>query len=142
MTIGDAFTWLLLGALLVLFIQQVYLARRSDLAVRLRQHLQATPPALPILGTIPAPEPAAGDASRRWHAMPGNRLELADTGFYIVLDLSPTQPLYALYSPEHYRMGYGCDLVGLKAYGARLAAERHEFADVPALDLRRLPGAR
>lgn len=62
-----------------------------------------------------------------WAAMPGNRLELGSTGFYIALDLSPRQPLYKLHSPEHAMYAWGFDLPALKATGERYAREREEF---------------
>lgn len=102
--------------------------------------------ALPLLANVPLPEAGGlitwARPAGAWHAMPGNRLELADTGFYILLDLTPTNPLYGLYSPEHYAMGRGADLLGLKAWGERLAAERREFADVHTIDVRSQPWAR
>lgn len=77
----------------------------------------ATPCNVPYLAATPT-----------WHALPGHRLELGATGFYIQLDLAAREPLYKLYSPEGRYYGWGFDLQGLKAAAERYADERREFA--------------
>lgn len=81
------------------------------------------------------PPPADLRTPSRWRALPGNVLELADTGFYIRMDLRPHMPLYALHMPEHYVLATHCSLAPLKALGEVAAAERAEFkppAPLPA----------
>lgn len=71
-----------------------------------------------------------------WHAMPGDRLELLDTGFAIEL-----HPLYRnaywLFSPEGYRLVAWHDLEEVKRHGELHAAQRASFSVAP-LDVRQL----
>jgi hypothetical protein len=84
--------------------------------------------ALGLLGMLRAARAAPPPPAAAWAPMPGNRLELGDTGFYVSLNLMPAQPMYWLFSPEHFVVGYGGDLGALKSLGERLARERLEFA--------------
>lgn len=90
--------------------------------------LKAAQPAA-AAATEPAPAPPAPS---RWRALPGERLELEDSGFYIVLAVQPATH-YLLFAPEHTLVAHGVQLPMLKAYGEQLAAERLEFAPPPAL---------
>lgn len=65
-------------------------------------------------------------ACQGWFSVPGGRLELGTTGFYIELRPRHRQP-YGLYSPEHQLLGNGNDLAGLKAFAAHQAEARAEF---------------
>ena len=83
---------------------------------------KSAPPSAPA-ATTPAPSP--------WTAMPGGkRLELGASGFAITLNTGPTGQLYALWSPEGRPCGETHDLLALKQWGERLAAERAEFERV------------
>ena len=88
--------------------------------------LGATPPMPPI------PEPMP-DPTSAWQALPGGRLELRASGFYIQAHISPsTHPHYALESPENRMLAWSTSLDTLKAIGEKLAAERDEFHRLPA----------
>jgi hypothetical protein len=69
----------------------------------------------------------------RWIALPGNRIELGASGFYVSLhtprpDQSMPEPyLYRLWTPEGRLVAFGSNLRALKDMGERLAAERQEF---------------
>jgi hypothetical protein len=75
------------------------------------------------------PEPANRSLFSRpgWHAMPGQRIELSDTGFSIVMDLRPGADTFTLIDPEGRTLAYGPILPGLKDLGERMAAMREEF---------------
>ncbi len=102
----------------------------------------ATPVPLAPAEPQPAPEPPAAtlpepllavlrplelNAGERWHALPGQRIELEDTGFAIVMNRPDDHWLYTLYSPEGRVLAYGGDLPGLKSYGERHARDRSLF---------------
>jgi hypothetical protein len=80
----------------------------------------------------------------QWIAMPGRRIELGATGFYISLHTAGeaerlAEPyLYRLWAPEGRLIAHSMDLQSLKTFGRRLAAERDEF--VPR-DLEPLPSS-
>ena len=98
------------------------------------QHLQAGVDAVlaPIPPAPPAPEPAPEPAST-WQAMPGGRLELRASGFYIQAHFGlGSHPYFALTSPENRELAWSVNLSQLKDLGERLAAEREEFAHLPA----------
>lgn len=79
---------------------------------------------------VPADEQAASPADPGWYSLPGGgRIELGDTGFYILLQADSALPYY-LRSPEHTAIAFGGDLEGLKKLGERMAAERRQFAPV------------
>lgn len=126
----------LVDILAVALVVAVALAVAGWLAVRgLTQMLHAARAEVQKLTADHAPAAAAPEAAppgltpcSRWHAMPGQRIELADSGFYIVLDLRPNRHLYSLFTPEHERCAYGPSLQMLKGYGEQLAAERLEFS--------------
>jgi hypothetical protein len=69
----------------------------------------------------------------RWIALPGNRIELGASGFYISLhtpradERLPEPYLYRLWTPEGRLVAYGASLQAHKDMGERLAAEREEF---------------
>lgn len=92
----------------------------------------APPPADPMAALFAPRQPANGP----WHAMPGDRLELLDTGFAIEL-----HPLYRnaywLFSPEGYRLVAWHDLEEVKRHGELQAAQRASFSVAP-LDVRQL----
>ena len=62
-----------------------------------------------------------------WHALPGNRLELSDTGFAIELRSSPNEQPYLLIDPEGRSVARSQELAPLKGYGEQRARERDEF---------------
>jgi len=70
----------------------------------------------------------------QWHPMPGGRLELGATGYYVVLNQPPAedgkQVQYAGFTPEHLRIVWGNNLAGMKRTLEAEAAERAEF-DLP-----------
>jgi hypothetical protein len=82
----------------------------------------------------PAPPPRNPSARWKWHPMPGGRLELGATGYYVVLNPPPAedgkQVQYAGFTPEHLRIVWGNDLAGMKRTLETEAAERAEF-DLP-----------
>lgn len=63
-----------------------------------------------------------------WNPLPGNVLELGDTGWQIKFKPSDG-PDYILFSPEGRRMASGGDgqLDALKSYAERCASQRAEF---------------
>jgi hypothetical protein len=82
--------------------------QRRDLAHagRRPQPLAAAP--------VPTAPPIEGP-SRLWVPLPGNRMELGLTGFWICLRTDLTGPLYRLWSPEGRLIHEGFDLPALKA---------------------------
>lgn len=70
--------------------------------------------------------PAPANPAPQWSAMPGGRLELGATGFYIVLDVSNINP-YTLHSPEGRCIAYGGGLPAVKELAERMARDRAEF---------------
>jgi len=62
-----------------------------------------------------------------WHALPGNRIELGDTGFAIELRTKPIDVAYQLFDPEGRHIARAAELQPLKSYGEKLARERDEF---------------
>lgn len=67
----------------------------------------------------------------QWHAMPcGTRLELSDTGFYIILDTSNPEMTYTGCTPEGAWRVRGNDLFHVKKFLEGEAAERAEFTPV------------
>lgn len=75
----------------------------------------------------PRPPVVDEQPSRRWIALPGQRIEHGATGFSITLHTGMTGPLYRLWSPEGRLLHECSDLPSLKHLGERLAAERDEF---------------
>ena len=93
---------------------------------------QMPPPMPPGPEAAPEEQPTTEPPSP-WQAMPGGRLELGVSGFYIQAHFSPSShPYYALTSPEHIGLGWSVHLAVLKTLGERLAAERDEFHALPA----------
>lgn len=86
-----------------------------------RQHPKAPPQ------DVVAPPAVPEDG---WYPMPcGTRLELRDTGFFIVLD--PMQPPYRMFQgfdPEGRMCATCSDLQQLKTHCGRLAQDRAAFA--------------
>jgi hypothetical protein len=78
-----------------------------------------------LLGGDQAPRPP------KWKALPGQVIELGATGFQIVMDTGPNNPLYMLRAPEGWPIHSGVDLPTLKQLGERFAAEREEFVCKP-----------
>lgn len=70
--------------------------------------------------------PAPAAAPPQWTAMPGGRLELGATGFYIVLDVVNPNP-YHMHSPEGRLIAYGAGLHAVKDLAERMARDRAEF---------------
>lgn len=92
-----------------------------------------TPRPAPPMPPVATPEPDAADPNAAWQALPGGRLELRATGFYIQAYISPSaHPYYALTSPEGKELGWTVHLAALKDLGEKLAAEREEFQQMPA----------
>lgn len=63
----------------------------------------------------------------RWYSLPGGRMELADTGFYITLNPSEPGKVYQGFTPEGYRLTWGNDLASMKRHLEGEARERAEF---------------
>lgn len=63
----------------------------------------------------------------QWHAMPGGRLELGDTGFYITLNTGQPDKVYQGFTPEHRRIVYGLNLASMKRFLESEAKERADF---------------
>lgn len=99
--------WLCVGLVLGILGYQLW-----QLAVLVRK-AQLPPPAKP---------------ASPWRSMPGNRLELSDTGFFIDLVTRPGGFTHLLYSPEGALCAHGMNLTPLKQYAEQLARERAEFA--------------
>jgi hypothetical protein len=62
-----------------------------------------------------------------WYSLPGGRLELGDTGFYITLNPAEPGKVYQGFTPENYRVVWGNDLASMKRYLEGEARERAEF---------------
>lgn len=88
--------------------------------------VNATPPADPAPWLSLAPGETLAPP-RKWHPLPGNRIELGNTGFAIQLHVGPAIYLYELLGPEGQCLSRGGDLPSLKQIGERLAEERREF---------------
>ena len=84
-------------------------------------------PIKPVAQAEMAVTPAPGPS---WKALPGQVIELGDTGFQIKLDTRPMHPLYLLVAPEGWTVLGGADLPVLKQLGERFARERTEFVFV------------
>lgn len=63
----------------------------------------------------------------RWFPLPGGRIELADTGFYITLKPDEPGNVYQGFTPEGHRLVWGSDLKEMKRYLEDEARERAEF---------------
>jgi hypothetical protein len=75
-----------------------------------------------------ASHPAQDTPNKSWWPDPsGQRIELADTGFYITLNPSEPSSVYQGFTPEHQRLTWGCNLPEMKAYMQTCAAARAEF---------------
>lgn len=78
----------------------------------------------------PAPPaaPAAAPAGPQWQAMPGCRLELGASGYWIQLDPARGEGcLFTLVNPEGERLMWGPNLQYLKSFAEGQAASRAEF---------------
>jgi hypothetical protein len=62
-----------------------------------------------------------------WYSLPGGRLELGDTGFYITLNPAEPGKVYQGFTPENYRVVWGNDLASMKRYLEGEARGRAEF---------------
>ena len=66
-----------------------------------------------------------------WSPMPcGTRIELSDSGFYIVLETKDAKYPYHAFSPEGDLFARGNDLRGLKRLAEERAKDRAEFQPV------------
>lgn len=97
----------------------------ADLQQRVK-NLAATIEAMVDTPGAASPHQATG-GGWQWQALPGQRIELADTGWAIVLGLRPSEPLYKLLTPEGWPITAAAELGMLKAAAERLARERAEF---------------
>lgn len=79
----------------------------------------------------PQPLPAGLDVQHKpasdWHSLPGGRIELGATGFYITINPSDPPKIYQGFTPEHERIVYGRNLPEMKRYLEEEARERAEF---------------
>ena len=117
--------FVLLGVVIVADKLQQRKARRLRDEIKARLQAEQQPPAPPL-------RPLEG----LWRAMPGQRIELGDTGFWIGFD--PTRAVDSqliLFSPEGNGLAYGADylLPHLKEHAELRAAARMEF-NAPPLD--------
>lgn len=71
-------------------------------------------------------------AAPEWFSVPGGRIELGDTGFYILLETNGQESPYHGYSPEGYLYGQSQELNVMKAYIEKRARERSEFNPPPS----------
>ena len=62
-----------------------------------------------------------------WYSLPGGRLELGQTGFYITLNPDQPKKVYQGHTPEHFLICWGNDLAGMKETLECEARERAEF---------------
>lgn len=74
---------------------------------------------------VEAPQTAQ---TQKWFAVPGERIELGTSGFYIELEDNEDDPPYCGYSPEGFLYGKSRELHVMKAYIEDRAIERTEFA--------------
>ena len=75
-----------------------------------------------------AVEPVESEPAGRWFALPGERLELAETGFVITRGTAADDPVYALRTPEGWLWAVGVDLALLQAFAEKKASERAQFS--------------
>ncbi len=75
---------------------------------------------------------ALRDVPPEWHVVPGQRIELGDTGFSVTLLTGPDEYTYELGVPEGQKLARSGDLGALKQVAMRLALERREFMYPPA----------
>lgn len=103
---------------------------RDDAPARLVDRRIGTQPLTPLdpLGRLFSQAPGP------WFPIPGDRLELRDTGYAIELHALSPQP-YWLFNPEGYRVAVCADLDSLKRVGEQQASQRAEFVVRP-IDLR------
>lgn len=124
-----------LAVLVLLLVIGTAVLHRVKLALRKRLD-QATAPDKSA-STMPSPAEQAADAGpwralpARWRPLPGNVLELADTGFQIRLFSNPGAFTYVLFSPEGAMCASGFELSMLKDCGERFAGYRQEFNAAP-----------
>lgn len=62
-----------------------------------------------------------------WFVVPGGRIELGGTGFYIELIANDEDTPYGGFSPEGYLYGRSQELQVMKSYLEKRAVERAEF---------------
>jgi hypothetical protein len=67
-------------------------------------------------------------AKSPWFALPPDRLELGNTGYYVELNPGDKEEPYHGYTPDGKRAARSAQLAPLKQFLERLAAERAEFA--------------
>lgn len=79
------------------------------------------------LNSLPAPV-ASADCPWVWYSLPGQRLELGDTGFYITFHPTVPRRVYQCYTPEHIPITAGPLLDEMKKYIEDRAKERAQFA--------------
>jgi hypothetical protein len=103
-------------------------ATSTSLSQQIEDHHRAKAAALGEVTLGRLAEQLASDGLDGWNALPGNRIELNTTGFWIELRPRAVHP-FALYSPEHQMLANGTDLIGLKAFGEQHAAHRASFGD-------------
>lgn len=71
-----------------------------------------------------------------WTALPGGRLELGRSGFYVEFQPARTAP-YWVFTPEHRLLAWGSDLGALKAVAEDQARYREAFEVQGGVDLQR-----
>lgn len=109
----------------------------------LRKLLRLQPVATPMPPAMPTPPLPAGvaedaiaaalrDVPPEWHVVPGQRIELGDTGFSVTLLTGPDEYTYELGGPEGQKLARSGDLPALKQVAMRLALERRQFMYPPA----------
>lgn len=62
-----------------------------------------------------------------WHSLPGNRIELGNTGFAIVFTPGREQPWFTAYCPDGSKLAVGIQLQPLKQWLEQLHRDRCEF---------------
>lgn len=106
--------------------------RRWLLGPELEAEIHAAVMRLAAVGAGNEATPAASPAAAGWHALPGNRLELADTGFQIELRLQGSAFAFVLITPEGGEFAAYSDLEPLKHLAVRMADQRSQFIAAPA----------
>jgi hypothetical protein len=79
-------------------------------------------------GMLEQPPVREIEISDGWAPIGGDRLELRDSGFFILLQPTNPHAPYWLFNPESVLCGCNADLAMVKRYGERLAEERATFS--------------
>ena len=119
MTYLDGFFHALAAVFIVHALRDIY---------RKRQAKKIPPPAYDPKDVALNRTPAKNKTPQpEWYSLPGGRLELGQTGFYITLNPDQPKKVYQGHNPEHHCICWGNDLAGMKKTLEVEASERAEF---------------